>query len=74
MIYLTPLGVRWRFVVLSAFLWACSLVKVVLADTLSLHNGNRLSGTLVSVAEEKVIFETTYAGSITVEQRAIQSL
>jgi putative salt-induced outer membrane protein YdiY len=74
MIYLTPPGVRWRFVVLSAFLWACSFGEVALADTLSLHNGDRLSGTLVSVAEEKVIFETTYAGSITVEQRAIQSL
>ncbi|MGB0997405.1 MAG: DUF481 domain-containing protein [Pseudomonadales bacterium] len=44
------------------------------ADTLSLFNGDQLSGTLVSIGEQKVVFETTYAGAISVEQRAIRRL
>ncbi|GIS18252.1 MAG: hypothetical protein CM15mP120_01680 [Pseudomonadota bacterium] len=58
--------------------WCCFMVACLsgqaLADTLSLYNGDQLTGTLVSISEQQVVFETTYAGAITVEQRAIRRL
>ena len=44
------------------------------ADTLLLHNGDRLTGTLISIADEKVDFETVYAGVLKVEKRVVSQI
>ena len=48
--------------VLSLLLLFCgfAFAGCAKADTLSLFNGDQLSGTLVSIGEQKVVFETTY--------------
>ena len=38
-----------------------------MADTLTLKNGDRLSGKLVSMTSGKVTFETSYAGLVTID-------
>ena len=63
-----------RFLSLLVVLCGCVSAGQALADTLSLYNGDQLTGTLVSISEQQVVFETTYAGAITVEQRAIRRL
>mgnify|MGYP002014241385 FL=1 len=65
---------HWRRSLQLAALLAMSLVGSVQADTLLLHNGDRLSGTLVSIADQKVAFETVYAGLLTIEQRVVAQL
>ena len=64
----------WRRSLQLAALLAMTLVGSVQADTLLLHNGDRLSGTLVSIADQKVAFETVYAGLLTIEQRVVAKL
>ena len=39
-----------------------------------LHNGDRLTGTLISIADETVAFETVYAGVLKVEQRMVSQI
>ena len=63
-----------RVLSLLVVLYGCVSAGQALADTLSLYNGDQLTGTLVSISEQQVVFETTYAGAITVEQRAIRRL
>ena len=65
---------HWRRSLQLSALLAMSLVGSVQADTLLLHNGDRLSGTLVSIADQKVAFETVYAGLLTIEQRVVAKL
>ena len=68
------LTTHWRRSLQLAALLATSLLGSVQADTLLLHNGDRLSGTLVSIADQKVAFETVYAGLLTIEQRVVAQL
>ncbi len=44
------------------------------ADTLAMSNGDRLSGTLVTMTEGTVILETEYAGEIAVEWAAVREV
>lgn len=44
------------------------------ADTLWLKNGDRLTGTCVSMAEAKLVFKTDYAGEVVISLDAIRSL
>ena len=44
------------------------------ADELHLDNGDRISGTVVRMTGGKLRFETEYAGSITVDWTAVDSL
>lgn len=74
MIHTASSGARWRVAATCLWVWLCSLGAAVHADTMSLFNGDRLSGTLVSISGQKVVFETSYAGAVTVEQRAIEQL
>ena len=55
-------------------LLALALLGSARADTLLLHNGDRLSGTLISIADETVVFETVYAGVLKVDQRVVAQL
>ena len=68
------LTMHWRRFLQLAGLLAGLLLGSVQADTLLLHNGDRLSGTLVSIADQKVAFETVYAGLLTVEQRVVAQI
>ena len=63
---------HWRHSLQLAALLLLSMLGSVRADTLSLHNGDRLSGTLISIADQKVAFETVYAGLLSVEQRLVE--
>jgi len=44
------------------------------ADELLMKNGSRLVGTLVSASEKGVIFDTPYAGELTIERGTIQTI
>lgn len=74
MIHSASSGTRRRIAAMLLWFWLCSFGPAVHADTLSLFNGDRLSGTLVSISAQRVVFETSYAGAVTVEQRAIEQL
>ena len=63
---------HWRHSLQLAALLLLSMLGSVRADTLLLHNGDRLSGTLSSIADQKVAFETVYAGLLSVEQRLVE--
>ncbi|MBV1905069.1 MAG: DUF481 domain-containing protein [Pseudomonadales bacterium] len=52
---------KFGYSVAVGFLMCCNLV---FADTLHLKNGDRISGSLKSISEGKVLFETEYAGSL----------
>ena len=44
------------------------------ADELLMKNGSRLVGTLVSSSESEVIFDTPFAGEITLKQENIETI
>ena len=50
------------------------LVAPVMADEIRLKNGDRLSGKVVRMEEGKLIFETSYAGEITIKWDEISNL
>lgn len=61
----------------SASLAACLLVALalpLLADDVFLKNGNRLSGTVVSMSEGKLVLETDFAGRLTIDWRHVERL
>jgi putative salt-induced outer membrane protein YdiY len=47
---------------------------VVMADELRLKNGDRLSGQVVRMEEEKLIFKTSYAGEISIKWNEVANL
>jgi len=49
-------------------------ISTAAADELHLKNGDRISGTVVSMADNKLVFKTAYAGEITVEWREVANL
>lgn len=67
-------ALRSRCCMQLAGLLALALWGNAQADTLLLHNGDRLTGTLISIADEKVAFETVYAGVLKVEQRVVSQI
>ena len=64
-------AMRWRCCMQLAGLLALVSLSNAQADTLLLHNGDRLTGTLISIADETIAFETVYAGVLKVEQRVV---
>jgi putative salt-induced outer membrane protein YdiY len=67
-------AMRWRCCMQLAGLLALVSLSNAQADTLLLHNGDRLTGTLISIADETVAFETVYAGVLKVEQRVVAQI
>ncbi|TXI93258.1 MAG: DUF481 domain-containing protein [Burkholderiaceae bacterium] len=61
-----------RLGVFVAFLCTFSVVSV--ADTVNLKNGDRLSGRLVKLGEEKLVIETDYAGEVRVNLEKVISV
>tara|TARA_R110001599_G_scaffold353231_1_gene591108 strand:- start:192545 stop:193564 length:1020 start_codon:yes stop_codon:yes gene_type:complete len=48
--------------------------KIAVADELIMKNGSRLVGTLISASQSDVVFETPFAGQITVKQANIEQI
>ena len=51
-----------------------AFTTVASADELLMKNGSRLVGTLVSSSESEVVFDTPFAGEITLKQENIESM
>jgi len=51
-----------------------SLPGLALSDELMMKNGSRLVGTLVSASQSDVVFETPFAGKITIKQANIERI
>lgn len=45
-----------------------------LADEIVLHNGDRLTGTLLSAEDGKLVLETAYAGKVSISMAAVASI
>lgn len=50
------------------------IANICVADELLMKNGSRLVGTLVSASEKGVIFDTPYAGELTIERGTIKTI
>ena len=53
---------------------AASIAAPCLADTLTLDNGDRLTGTIVRLENGKLVFNTSYAGDIKIDLGRIRNL
>ena len=51
-----------------------ALANIGSADELLMKNGSRLVGTLISASEKGVIFDTPYAGELTIERGTIETI
>ena len=65
-------AIRPMRICLACLVWLLALP--VCADTLWLKNGDRLSGTLQSLDGGRLLFETAYAGLLSVRQEQVASL
>lgn len=63
-----------RTLFLYAALSSCSLASSVLADTISLTNGDRISGTIVLLDGGRLLVKTEYAGTISLDIRQVAGL
>ncbi|TFG41212.1 MAG: hypothetical protein E4H48_06410, partial [Syntrophobacterales bacterium] len=50
------------------------LTATASADDVFLKNGNRLSGTIVSMSEAKLVLETDFAGRLTIDWNHVEQL
>ena len=57
-----------------ALLGVALMANLAAADELLMINGSRLIGTLVSASESEVIFDTPFAGEITLKQENIEKI
>ncbi|PYX96969.1 MAG: hypothetical protein DMG71_04375 [Acidobacteria bacterium] len=68
----------WRDVVrhmrLLPALLTFAFTLSALADQITLHNGDRLSGTILKSDEKNVVIKTDYAGEVTVKWEAVQGI
>ena len=62
------MAVRFSYIVLALLVVSAAGV----ADELQMKNGSRLVGTLISADQEKVVFDTPFAGEITIQQANIE--
>ena len=56
------------------FLWLCCVSTFVLADQITLKNGDRLTGTITTADSTSLNLKTDYAGELTIKWDAIQSI
>lgn len=66
------LGKKLGRIILCIFL--CGLSTAALADTVSLINGDRLSGRLLKLGDAKLIIETDYAGELSIALEKVSSV
>src|SRR5438105_14526091 len=68
----------WRDVVrhmrLLPALLTFAFTLSALADQITLHNGDRLSGTILKFDEKNVVIKTDYAGVVTVKFEAVHGI
>ena len=67
------MNTNWRTIIFAIFL-STVLVAPLMADEIRLKNGDRLSGKVVRMEEGKLIFETSYAGELTIKWDEISNL
>ena len=63
-----------RFFILYAVLSGFSLASSAFADTVSLHNGDRISGTIILLDGGRLLLKTEYAGTLSIDTQNIASL
>ena len=56
------------------FVWLCCVSTFVLADQITLKNGDRLTGTITTADSTSLNLKTDYAGELTIKWDAIQSI
>jgi len=56
------------------FVWLCCVSTFVLADQITLNNGDRLTGTITTADSTSLNLKTDYAGDLTIKWDAIQSI
>jgi hypothetical protein len=74
-----PLRKRGDDMLRSAARWACLALAALaatpcLADTVSLDNGDRLTGNIVRLEGGKLVLNTKYAGDIKIDLGRIRNL
>jgi putative salt-induced outer membrane protein YdiY len=55
-------------------LWLCLVSSFVIADQITLKNGDRLTGTIVSADGKSLNLKTDYAGDVTIKWDSVQSI
>ena len=65
--------INWKILVISITLLFMSIVPVV-ADELRMKNGDRISGTVIRMEDEKLIFKTSYTGEISINWADIATI
>ncbi len=61
-----------RRIIITCFLAAS--VQMALADTVSLNNGDKITGTIQTVTDKSVVVQTPYAGKLTIDRAAIKTM
>ena len=56
------------------FVWLCCVSTFVLADQITLKNGDRLTGTITTADSTSLNLKTDYAGELTIKWDSIQSI
>jgi putative salt-induced outer membrane protein YdiY len=59
---------------LLAALALLSISQLAVADTISMNNGDKLTGTILEVNPTSVIVQTPYAGRVTLDRAAVKTL
>ncbi len=55
-------------------LWLCFVSTLVLADQVTLKNGDRLTGTITTADDKSLNLKTDYAGDLTIKWDAVESI
>lgn len=63
-----------RYVTLLALIISFAIASISLADEVVLKNGDRLTGKVVSMKDGKLVFNTSYAGDISIDWADVKSL
>ena len=56
------------------FLWLCFVSTFVIADQITLKNGDRITGTITTADDKNLNLKTEYAGDLTIKWDAVQSI
>jgi putative salt-induced outer membrane protein YdiY len=66
-------GHAMRYSIPAALALFC-VMQLAIADTISLNNGDKITGTLVEINPASVIVQTPYAGRMTIDRTAVKTL
>jgi putative salt-induced outer membrane protein YdiY len=62
---------RFSLPVALAIVWTSQLA---IADTVSLNNGDKITGTITDISPTSVVVQTAYAGKMTIDRAAVKTL